>query len=127
VAGTLEALREHRARQAAERLAARVWDDSGHVFTTEIGTPLDGRNVSRTWHGWCEAAGVGGRRFHASRHTAATLLLDRGVPLEVVSAVLGHAGLAITADVYAAVTEDAKRRALALLEPALGAEVPGGS
>ena len=37
----------------------------------------------------------------ASRHTAATLLLEQGVPLQVVSAVLGHAGLAIVADVYA--------------------------
>ena len=35
--------------------------------------------------------------------------------LEVVSAVLGHAGLAITADVYAKVGMDAKRRALATL------------
>lgn len=122
VAGTVEALREHRKRQAAEQLAARMWEDSGYVFTSEIGSPLDGRNVSRVWHGWCEAAGIGGRRFHASRHTAATLLLDRGVPLEVVSAVLGHAGLAITADVYASVSEDSKRRALALLDTA----APGG-
>jgi integrase len=41
----------------------------------------------------------GRRRFHASRHTAATLLLDEGVPLEVVSAVLGHASLAIMSTV----------------------------
>jgi integrase len=43
------------------------------------------------------------------------LLLDRGAPLEVVSAILGHASLAITADVYARVTLDAKRRALEAL------------
>jgi integrase len=118
VAGTLEALRDHRKHQAAERLAARLWVDSGHVFTDTIGGPLDGRNVLRWWHGLTETAGVGRRRFHASRHTAATLLLDRGVPLEVVSAVLGHAGLAITADTYARVSMQAKRRALALLEHA---------
>jgi integrase len=40
------------------------------------------------------------------------LLLDQGVPLEVVSAVLGHAGPAITADVYVRLTEDSKRRHL---------------
>jgi integrase len=118
VAGTLEALREHRKRQTAERLAARLWTDSGHVFTDTIGGPLDGRNTLRWWHALTESAGVGRRRFHASRHTAATLLLDRGVPLEVVSAVLGHAGLAITADTYAKVTMESKRRALALLEHA---------
>ena len=116
VAGTAEALREHRRRQAAERLAlGPLWVDSGHVFTSATGTPLDPRNANRWWSAICERAGVGHRRFHAARHTAATLLLDQGVPLEVVSAVLGHAGLAITADVYAKVGMDAKRRALASL------------
>jgi integrase len=116
VAGAAGALREHRRRQAAERLAlGPLWTDTGHVFTTATGTPLDPRNVNRWWSGLCERAGVGHRRFHAARHTAATLLLDQGIPLEVVSAVLGHAGLAITADVYAKVGMDAKRRALATL------------
>jgi integrase len=111
VAGTAEALREHRRRQAAERLAlGPLWVDSGHVFTSATGTPLDPRNANRWWSALCERAGVGHRRFHAARHTAATLLLEQGVPLEVVSAVLGHAGLAITADVYAKVGMDAKRR-----------------
>ena len=40
-----------------------------------------------------------------------TLMLNAGVPLEVVSATLGHAGLAITADVYAAVLPDLQRGA----------------
>jgi site-specific recombinase XerD len=47
------------------------------------------------------------------------LLLDEGVPLEVVSAILGHAGLAITADVYAKVTADSMRRSLAKLDKVL--------
>jgi integrase len=116
VAGTAEALREHRRRQAAERLAlGPLWVDTGHLFTTATGTPLDPRNVNRWWSALCERARVGHRRFHAARHTAATLLLEQGVPLEVVSAVLGHAGLAITADVYVKVGMDAKRRALATL------------
>jgi integrase len=47
-------------------------------------------------------------------------MLEQGVPLEVVSAILGHAGLAITADVYARVTADSKRRALLRLEDVMG-------
>lgn len=111
------ALTARRRLQAAERLAAGpAWQDTGHVFMTPIGTPVDPRNALRWWHDLTTAAGVGRRRMHASRHTAATALLEAGVPLEVVSAVLGHASLAITADVYARVTGDAKRRALAQLE-----------
>jgi integrase len=62
-----------------------------------------------------EGAGVGRHRLHAARHTAATLLLEQGVPLEVVSAVLGHASLAITADMYARVLMDDKRKGLTAL------------
>ncbi len=120
VGDTADALREHRRRQLAERLAAGpLWSELGFVFTTETGEPLDPRNLLRWWYRLTAKAGVGRPRFHATRHTAATLMLDQGVPLEVVSAILGHAGLAITADVYAKVTADAKRRALSTLGSAL--------
>jgi integrase len=39
----VEALRAHRARQLQARLiAGSRWQDTGHVFTTSIGTPMDG-------------------------------------------------------------------------------------
>jgi integrase len=76
--------------------------------------------VLRWWHDLTIAAGVGRRRFHASRHTAATLMLNNGVPLEVVSATLGHAGLAITADIYAKVRADLQRTAADVMQRVLG-------
>lgn len=122
VGGLSTVLREHRRRQAAERLAAgELWADGGWVFTTEIGTPIDPSNALHWWYRLTERSGVGRRRMHAARHTTATLMLDRGVPLELVSAVLGHAGLAITADVYARPTADAKRRALETMAQAIEA------
>lgn len=108
----LSALRAHRRAQAAERLAAEVWIDEGIVFATEHGQYFDPRNALRLWHEWTEAAGLGKCRMHASRHTAATLLLEAGVPLEVVSAALGHSSIQITADAYARVSADVTRRAL---------------
>ncbi|MGH9184309.1 MAG: tyrosine-type recombinase/integrase, partial [Acidimicrobiales bacterium] len=121
--GTADALRVHRTRQAEERLAAGpLWVDSDYVFSSEVGTPIDPRNALRWWKGLTRRAGVGERRFHSSRHTAATLMLDDGVPLEVVSAILGHASLSITADVYARVSKDAKRRALTGLKARLGSQ-----
>jgi integrase len=111
------ALKDHRKRQATERLAAGpLWRDTGYVFTTEQGEPIPPRFASKWWPALTDAAGIGRRRLHASRHTAATLMLDQGVPLEVVSAILGHASLTITADVYAKVTQDAKRRALSAVD-----------
>lgn len=116
------ALREHRRRQSEERLAIGAeWVDTGHVFTTPVGTVIDPGNVYHWWRRLTERTGIGARRLHATRHTCATLLLDQGVPLEVVSAVLGHAGLAITADIYARPTMDAKRRGLIVIASSLGA------
>jgi integrase len=115
-----DALRAHRGRLAAEQLAASDWDDHGLVFPSTRGTRMDRRRVLRWWHELTVRAGVGRRRFHASRHTAATLMLNAGVPLEVVSATLGHAGLAITADVYAKVRPQLQRRAADAMETVLG-------
>ncbi len=108
----LSDLRAHRKSQAAERLAAGTWVDPGIVFASPIGTWTDPRNVLRYWHEWTQAAGLGKRRMHASRHTCATIMLANGIPLEVVSAVLRHSSIRITADTYARVGADAKRKAL---------------
>jgi integrase len=114
------ALRDHQKAQKVERLAAPVWGDPDLVFTTSIGTRIHRRNILRWWHALTVRAGVGRRRFHASRHTAATLMLNNGVPLEVVSATLGHAGLAITADVYAKVRPELQRTAADAMQNVLG-------
>ncbi|MDX6296131.1 MAG: hypothetical protein QOH50_5528 [Kribbellaceae bacterium] len=45
-------------------------------------------------------------RFHDLRHGSATMLLAAGVPMKVVSDVLGHASSAFTSDVYAVVAEE---------------------
>jgi hypothetical protein len=47
-------------------------------------------------------------------------MLAEGVPLEVISRTLGHAGLAITADVYAKVSGALQRQAADAMESALG-------
>jgi integrase len=52
-------------------------------------------------------------RLHDCRHSAATLLLEEGVPLKVVSERLGHSSIAITADTYQHVTETMQGEAAA--------------
>jgi integrase len=80
-------------------------------------TPVD--NLQRAWRKVTDRAGLGKIRFHALRHSAATIALAQGVPLEVISQQLGHAGYAITADVYAHVGHDAHREAADAMEAAL--------
>jgi integrase len=98
----VQALREHRARQLAERLqAGAAWQEHGLVFTTSIGTPLDARNVVRHFHRLLAKAGLPRMPFHVLRHTAASLLLAQGLDLRVVQQVLGHSQIALTANLYA--------------------------
>ena len=55
------------------------------------------------------------------RHSAASVMLTNGVPLKVVSDVLGHASVAITGDVYGHVSPDVSRGALQALSEGLNA------
>jgi integrase len=122
----LDALRRRQETQRLERIAAGPrWSDTGYIFTTEIGTPIDPDNLQRAWRKFTDKAGLGRLRFHALRHTAATVALAEGVPLEVISRQLGHAGLAITADVYAHVGDDAQRDAADAMQSAVDARRAG--
>ncbi len=118
-ANVTAALRAHRRRQRAERLAAPYWHDPGLVFCDDIGAAIDYRRMGDWWGRIVAAAGLEHRRLYSARHTAATLMLNNGVDLEVVSAILGHASLAITADVYAHVGPELKRGAADIMDDVL--------
>jgi len=57
--------------------------------------------------------------MHDLRHTCATLLLSRGVPIKVVSEMLGHASVAITLDTYSHVLPDMQESAARAMDDAL--------
>ncbi len=114
-------LREHRDRQAFERKAAgNAWSEQGFVFTTSIGTPLDPRNVIRSWHALLAAAGVPRHRFHDTRHTAVSTLIAHGVSLKVIQELVGHSLLSTTADTYGHLASDAFNEAASILDAAYG-------
>jgi len=102
----VEALREARLQQARERLAAGpAWTDSGYAFTTEVGTPVDPRNALRWFYGVRDRVNAAhgldlDGSLHTFRHAAASVLLANGVPMPVVSEVLGHSSISITVDMY---------------------------
>jgi len=67
------ALTEHRERQKAEKqTAGDAWHDAGPVFTTTIGTPIEPRNLNRSFTRLCQAAGIRQIRLHDLRHTCAS-------------------------------------------------------
>jgi len=94
-------IKAHRANQNAERLKlGKAWTNSSHMFTTSVGTPIDPRNMYREFRELCREAAIGDWHPHELRHSAASLMLAQGVKIQVVSEVLGHSSIRMTADVY---------------------------
>jgi integrase len=98
----VEALRNHRKRQAEEQLrAGAVWANNDLVFPTTIGSPLDAQNVvNRHFKPLLKRSGLPNIRWHDLRHTAAMLLLSRGTHPKLVQHLLGHASITMTLDRY---------------------------
>jgi integrase len=113
-------LREHRRQQLEARVAkGSRWVDEDFVFTTRNGRPLAARNVLRSFHGLLQQAGLPSQRFHDLRHAYATLLLEDGEELGVISRTLGHSQIATTADIYAHVTPAMLERTAARMDGVL--------
>ena len=122
---TVEALLDHRDRQKKESVeAGDAWEDHGLVFCTPLGTPLDADNHRKAFAELTERAGIGRWHPHELRHSATSILLAQGVPIEVVSKLLGHTSIRITADVYGHLLDDQQIVAAQAMESALW---PGSS
>src|SRR5215211_9475276 len=117
----LEALRTHRKDQLEEKLRATNYEDSGLVFATRKGTPLDAQNViNRHFKPLLKREDLPLIRWHDLRHTCATLLLGRGVHPKLVQHLLGHASLTMTLDRYSHWIPSMGRYAADGMDEALG-------
>ena len=115
------ALQAHRTRQKMERLVAGSrWVDSGHVFTTTIGTPLEAAVVTRAFQRALARAGLPKSRFHDLRHAAATFALSQGFTLEDVKNLLGHSSIVLTSNTYGHVLEQRQRQVARGMDTVLG-------
>lgn len=98
---TVAVLEEHRRRQEQEREAVgEAWNHPGHMFTTEVGTYLDQRNVLRTWHRLQSQAGVPKARLHDARHLHVSLLVRQGLDARTIADRVGHTNPTFTLRQY---------------------------
>ncbi|MGI5449574.1 tyrosine-type recombinase/integrase [Streptomyces sp. CA-243310] len=107
------ALRWQRMKQMEMRVkAGDAWVETGYVFTTRSGRPIEPRNVYRSFTRVAKDAGLRVIRLHDARHGTATLLTAAGVLPRVVMEILGHSQIAVTMNVYAHVVQDTQREAI---------------
>ena len=107
-AETVELLRAHRKHRRELMMSNRTtYRDLGLVFAKEwadlhrggdtLGHPLQINNFGqREYAKLIKAANVRPIKFHGLRHTCATLLLQAGQPVHVVSERLGHSKVSMT-------------------------------
>lgn len=139
------ALRQHKERQAEERkklIDAGVWIETGYVFISTVGTPLEPRNIVRQFKGFLVRAGIrviehervvkdhhGKKRkqtvktsevrFHDLRHSCATLLIAQGEHPRTVMQYLRHTRISTTMDLYGHVYDEAHAAAAERLDAVL--------
>ncbi len=116
--------RQRRAQRQAQwqaRIGRRPWRDSGYIFTDAAGEPLHPNAI--TWqfrfarelaNADAEASEPKGQKLsplavHGLRHTFATIALQAGVPVTVVSKYLGHSSVTMTLNVYSHVLRGAQK------------------
>ncbi|WP_083731264.1 MULTISPECIES: site-specific integrase [Protofrankia] len=113
----VELLRQHRVLQAGERFErGDGWTETGLVFTSSIGTPLEPRNVNRRFDQLREKAGLPWLRLHDLRHAFASMLFSEGVPARTVMELLGHSTIQLTMNTYTHVMPETQRDAVGRLD-----------
>jgi integrase len=116
----ISTLRTHRIRQLEEKLlAGERWKETGLIFTTRLGTPLNPRNVLRSFHRLLERAEIPRQGVHNLRHSCASLLLEQNVHARTLLDILGHSRISVTMDTYAHVPPQTMRDAAEAMNLAL--------
>jgi integrase len=127
---TIEALKEHRATQATERLRLGLGKPE-LLFSHPDGSPMDPDSISKGFNRLIKAAGVRRITFHGLRHTHISHQLMDGVHVKIVSERAGHANVSTTLSVYAAFIPNMQADAAAgvdkWLRQALAEQVGGKS
>ena len=106
-------LKRHRTEQLAERLrAGDQWTDTGLVFTTELGMPVDPRNLLRVVEKAARAAGIDRVGVYTLRHSVAIDWIETGTNIRAVADLLGHSSISVTGDVYGHTSDVIARAAI---------------
>ena len=108
-------------RQTADRDQANgAWVESGLVFTTRHGTPIEPSNFDRSFNRRITIAGVPEITRHSTRKTCGSLLAALDVHPRVAMQILRHSKIAITMEIYTEVPSASTREALRKLGQWLG-------
>lgn len=123
---SLEVLRRWKAEQNEQKLAMGAkWPGGDYVVTGRAGRPPDEPDVYDAFRRRARWAKLPPISLYELRHTLTTIHAREGVPIEVLSKMLGHANVKVTQQVYRVVLADEKRAATMALGARLGRGASG--
>ncbi len=99
-------------QEAAQEKAGEAWHDTGMIFTTRFGLPVEPRNFNRSYDSRIARPDVPKITVHDARRTCDSLLVDLDVHPRVAMAILRHTDFSITMEIYSQVSSKATREAL---------------
>lgn len=109
----LDALEYHRQWHTTE-MHKRGYQ-TRYIFTTSNGNLYYQSTLRKSFNRLCNRIGVESKNFHAFRRTFGTRLAAKGVPIEVLSKMMGHSDISVTAKYYINISKDQKKAALAAI------------
>jgi len=87
-------------KEANAEWSGREFSENDFIFARLDGSLPDPRYLSKVFQRIIKKTGLKRIRLHALRHGFATLLRSKGIPIEAISKVLGHASVLVTIKIY---------------------------
>jgi integrase len=121
---TIKVLKELSGRVELEKeYLGEKYQDNNLVVCTSLGTPAKASKVLHAWNRLCEKYKPDGEpdiTFHDLRHQSASIMLNEGTDIRIVSKRLGHSTVTTTLDVYSHLLPTAQEDAALTMDKSIG-------
>jgi len=113
-------LQEHKSEQEKNiAVLGKTFEHPEMVFTSETGNYKDRSSLNTSFKRFIANTDFNYLTLHGLRHSNATLLLNKGVDIKIVSEHLGHSDIGITANIYADVLAMSKAKVANIIDEEL--------
>ncbi len=86
-------------------------DESDYILSNSH-KPIEPRTYRKFYNSFMKKAGVEPIKFHALRHTFASINIENGTDVKTISDILGHSDISITLKTYTHTSQQAKLKAI---------------
>lgn len=118
-----QALKENKHAHATQKLKSgrADYNSGGFVFVYGPGgDPLTPAQLYKRFDAALKNSGVRRVKFHALRHTCASMMLEKGIAPHTVAKVLGHSNISLTLEIYSHVSTDQQDEAARVMDGLVG-------